>query len=107
VALNELHDHDELTLMTKGGMERGDIGVVESGQQPDLAKKTPDEIIRYRAMRRKDLHGLYSVGDGVAYLKYLSHASDTQGACYFIVADLISNDNGHGLNLTILLGSHL
>lgn len=46
----------------------------------------------------EDLHGLGSVGDSVADLVDLAHSSGAEDACDFVVADLVSDSDGHVLS---------
>lgn len=45
MAFDELHDHDEFAVVTKGGVEFGDVGVVEAGEQLDFAEEASDEFV--------------------------------------------------------------
>lgn len=90
--------------MAKGSVERGDVRVLEAGQQLDLPKEASDDFIGYRAPRREDLHGFDAVRDGVADLIDLAHSTEAKCACYLIIADLVSNVNGHGVEIPFYFG---
>ena len=75
MAFDELHDHDEFAVVTKGCVELGDIGVVEAGEQLDFAEEASDEFVGDGATGGEDLHGLGSVGNGVADLVNLAHSA--------------------------------
>jgi hypothetical protein len=99
MAFDELHDHDEFAVVPEGGVEFGDVWVVKAGEQLNFAKKASDDVVGHGASGGENLHGLDSVRDGMANPIDLAHPSGSESACYLIVADLVSNVEGHGLKL--------
>ena len=96
--LDEFHDHDKFAVVTKGGVEFGDIRVVEAGEQLDFAEKASNDFVGDGTTGGEDLHGLGSIGYGVADLVDLAHSSCAEDACDFVVADLVPDGDGHALS---------
>jgi len=90
-AVNELHDHDELIVEGEGGAQRGDIGVIEAGKDFYFTEKTVGEIFLAGEVGEENFHGLDTVRDGVADLVDFPHASGTEDAEDFVVAEALSD----------------
>jgi hypothetical protein len=90
-AVDKLHDHDELIVEGECGAKRGDVGMIEAGEDFDFAKETIGEIFLAGEVGEKNFHGLDAVGNGVADLIDFAHASGAEDAEDFIVTKLLSD----------------
>src|SRR5271167_1245954 len=90
--------------MTMSCMKCGDIWMIETRQQTYLAEESLGNLLSGRAARQQNFHGLYSVRDRVTHLIDVAHASGAEGTDYLVIADLVSNNDGHAV-LTIIAGS--
>ena len=55
VALDVLHDHDELIVGRESRPERCDIGMIEAGQQLDLAHEASAQVALIRQVGQQHL----------------------------------------------------
>ena len=90
-AVNELHDHHELIIESKRGAQRGDVGMIEAGEDLNFAEEAVSEIFLSGKIGKQDLHGLNAIGNGVADFVDFAHASGAENAENFVVAELLSD----------------
>src|SRR6185312_11877024 len=62
VSFDVLHDHDELVVRLKRGVQQGDVGMVETCQRADLGDETYCQIALGGEVWQKDLHRFDAVG---------------------------------------------
>src|SRR5664280_2342546 len=90
VALDVLHDHDELIVGRESRPERRDIGMIEAGQQLDLAHEASAQVALIRQVGQQHLHGLNAVRNEVAHQKNLAHPSVAEFPDDLVVTDLFA-----------------
>ncbi len=90
-AVDELHNHDELIVERESGAQRGDVWMMEAGEDFDFAEESIGEILLAGEVGQKNFHGLDAVGDRVADLVDFAHASGAENAQNFIIAELLSD----------------
>src|SRR5580658_616364 len=79
-AVDEFHNHDELIVECESGAQSSDVGMIEAGEDFDFAEEAIGEIFLTGEVGQKNFHGLDAVGDGVAHLVDLAHASGAENA---------------------------
>ena len=90
IALDVLHDHDELIVGRKSRPQRRNVGMIETGQQLDLAHEAGAQVALVGQVGQQDLHGLDAVGNEVAHQEDLAHASMAEFADDLVVANLLA-----------------
>ena len=90
-AVDELHDHDELIVERERRAKGSDIRVMEAGEDFDFAEEAVGEIFLAGEVGEENFHGLDAVGNSVADLIDLAHASGAENAEDFIITELLSD----------------
>ena len=89
-AFDVLDDHDELIFVGERGAERGDVGMVERGEETNFAKEAVGERLVGGEVGEKDLHRLDALGDDVADFVDFAHAAGAEDGNDFVVADVLA-----------------
>src|SRR5215831_20819203 len=74
-SLNQLHDHHQVPTFAERIMDRGNVGMIESGLKLDLAKKSFILLGSLRCVRRDDLQRFHAPCDYMLDLVDFSHTT--------------------------------
>jgi hypothetical protein len=88
-AVDQLHDHGELVFMVEGGMELGDVDVVEGGQGLHFAAEALHHFGR-ALIGEENLHRFAAFRDEVLDLIDFTETPGAQLSHHLVVADPLS-----------------
>ncbi|MBP1625437.1 MAG: hypothetical protein H6Q07_3459 [Acidobacteria bacterium] len=94
--LDELHQHHELVFNPKRGVQRGNIGVIQTRLHLDFAHEPVREIGIPLQIWEQDLHRLNAIRNRVADFVDAPHASGAENLQNFVITDARTNFVVHG-----------
>ena len=94
-AFDQLQNHDQAVIDAQGGVECGDVGMLEAGVNFDLTEEAVGESGILIEVGKDDFHGLLATRKHAAHAKDLAHAAATQNASDLIIAEDIADLNSH------------
>src|ERR1019366_3482651 len=86
-AFHELHQHEQLVIHPHGGVQSGDIGMLQAALHFDLAQKTVCQVGLIDQIGKQHFHGFHTVRNDITDLVHLTHAAGSQDADHLVVAD--------------------